>query len=250
MAITSTRRTQNKTIAFIFLGLAGVAHATTIDLTLNKKAEYDIGENVVFLYSTTGTFPISYESLRPADFTTIDKAGKNGCLMITSNKPLSKTDPSYDVTKVFACKAASTSTPQSTTVRQYCNSKYNYCVSYPNQLSAQRESDGGDGRHFTLKNSPSTIAVYASNTPSALSQTDAEYLKQVKSEAHQHKIAYESLKGNRYAYSYLTPTRNIFYGWVIVKGDSDYHLEFEYSQSEKAAFDPIIKQMTQSLKTN
>ena len=139
---------------------------------------------------------------------------------------------------------------QSCMAGKYCNSKYSYCVSYPNQLSAQRESDGGDGRHFTLKNSPSTIAVYASNTPSALSQTDSEYLKQLKSDAHQHKIAYESLKGSRYAYSYLTPTGNIFYGWVIVKIGSDYHLEFEYPQSEKAAFDPIIKQMTQSLKTN
>lgn len=133
---------------------------------------------------------------------------------------------------------------------QYCNAKYNYCVSYPNQLSPQRESDGGDGRRFTLKNSPSSIAVYASNAPSALSQTDSEYLNQLKSETHQHKIAYESLKGNRYAYSYLTPKGNIFYGWVIAKNGSDYHLTFEYPKSEKLAFDRIIKQMTQSLKTN
>lgn len=139
---------------------------------------------------------------------------------------------------------------QSALAGQYCNARFNYCISYPDQLRPQPESDNGDGRHFTLKNSSSSIAVYAANTPSALSQKDAEYLKQVKADAHQHKVAYESLKGNRYAYSYLTSTDHIFYGWVIVKNGSDYHLEFEYSQSEKATFDPIIKQMTQSLKTN
>ena len=139
---------------------------------------------------------------------------------------------------------------QSAMAGQYCNARFNYCVSYPDTLHPQREADNGDGRHFTLPSSASSIAVYAGNTPGVLGQTDAEFLKQLKSDTHQHKVAYESFKGNRYAYSYLTPTGHIFYGWVIAKVGSDYHMEFEYPQSEKAAFDPIIKQMTQSLKTN
>lgn len=137
---------------------------------------------------------------------------------------------------------------QSCIAAQYCNSKYNYCIDYPNNLKPQPEASNGDGRHFTLKNSSASIAVYAGNTPSVLGQTESSYLKQLKAETHQHSIAYESLKGDRYAYSYLTPTGHIFYGWVIVKDGSDYHLEFDYPQSEKVVIDPMIKQMSQGFK--
>lgn len=143
----------------------------------------------------------------------------------------------------FVCLVAT----QPCLATQYCNSKYNYCIEYPSNLKPQPEADNGDGRRFTLKGSPSTISVFASNAPSVLDQTNKEYLAERQSEAHQHSVAYESLKGNRYAYSYLTAKGNIFYGWVVAKQGTAYQITFEYPQSEKSAFNPIIKQMTKSL---
>lgn len=138
---------------------------------------------------------------------------------------------------------------QTSLAAQYCNAKNGYCVQYPTLLRPQPEADNGDGRRFILQGSPSTVSIFASNAPSVLDQTDKAYLTQLRSEAHQHSLAYESLKGNRYAYSYLTPQGNIFYGWAVVQHGTAYQINFEYPQTEKSVFNPIIKQMTQSLTT-
>jgi hypothetical protein len=137
---------------------------------------------------------------------------------------------------------------QSCLAATYYNSRFEYSVDYPSSLKPQPEADNGDGRQFTVAGSSAYIAVFASYSPSVFDKTDKGYLKEIRAEVHRQSVAYESFKGNRYVYSYVTPKKTIIYGWVVAQKGTEYQLRFEYPEKDKSTFDPIIKQMTQSFK--
>ncbi len=66
----------------------------------------------------------------------------------------------------------------------YCNTRFDYCVDVPSQLTWLPVSDNQGGRSFELKNSELNIWIYGSYEPSVFFLTDNEFLQKTKREYH------------------------------------------------------------------
>lgn len=86
--------------------------------------------------------------------------------------------------------------------QSYCNSKYEYCVDFPDPMQALPEAENGDGRAFRLAGSTADIRVYASTMPLILDMSAQQYFRASQKEQRAKKIPdYELLKADRYVFS-------------------------------------------------
>ncbi|PNK61233.1 hypothetical protein [Psychrobacter sp. FDAARGOS_221] len=154
-------------------------------------------------------------------------------------------------TVAFACLVglSQLAVSQTALAKEYCNSRFDYCVDVPSQLKWMPESTNGDGRHFKLANSPAEILIYGSHGPSVLDYTDQQYLAAQKRDYHANTVVtYERKKGSTYTVSGYDENGRIYYHVIKVKNGTQAQLAFNYPKSEKQKMDRIVGQMARSFK--
>ena len=137
--------------------------------------------------------------------------------------------------------------------QSYCNSKYECCVDFPNPMQALPEAENGDGRAFRLAGSTADIRVYASTMPLILDMSAQQYFRASQKEQRAKKIPdYELLKADRYVFSVreggqITYVFNRSFKQTSKDGLM-YSVYAQYPAAEQKRLQPIIQQMTRSLR--
>lgn len=144
---------------------------------------------------------------------------------------------------------------------QYCNSRFQFCMEYPQDFRANGESGNGDGQTFTAKTGGAKITAYGSLAldPRDLDESnDPDPLKyQFKQATDGLKLAYKVIKPNYYIFSALNAKGNIVY-CKTVKRKIDYlatpgtevlqTLMIEYPPSEQDKYKDYCTYIAGSLK--
>ena len=132
--------------------------------------------------------------------------------------------------------------------RTYHNARYGYSISYPKDiLYPQGESDNGDGQKFMSKDADAVLIVYGSYN--AIDQSLEElYLEESRGgtdEAPKRVVTYRVLKPTWFVISGYNSGK-IFYEKTILKNDAFETFLFEYDESKRKIYDPIVKKISRS----
>ena len=130
----------------------------------------------------------------------------------------------------------------------YQNPRFGYSIDYPkNILFPQGNSDSGDGQKFLSKNTDATLLVFGSNN--VFNQTlEERYHEESRGgmpDAPKRVVTYRVQKDNWYVVSGYND-RKIFYQKTIFHDDMFKSFYFEYDESRKAFYEPIVKQLAKS----
>jgi hypothetical protein len=130
----------------------------------------------------------------------------------------------------------------------YHNDRFDYSIDYPKEvLFPQGESDNSDGQKFLSKDANASLIVYGSNN--ALNQSLEDLYREESrggtAENPQKVVTYKTLKDNWFVVSGYNSGR-IFYQKTIFHDDVLKTFLFEYDESEKARYDPIVKRLATS----
>ncbi len=100
----------------------------------------------------------------------------------------------------------------------YCNTRFDYCVDVPSQLTWLPVSDNQGGRSFELVNSQANIFIWGSYEPIVFDLTDKEFLQQQQHSYHaKNTVTYERMKGDTYTVSGYDKKGDIFYNVINEK---------------------------------
>jgi hypothetical protein len=135
------------------------------------------------------------------------------------------------------------------TDRTYTNARFDYSIAYPaNLLYPQGESANGDGQKFLSKDGHDELIVWGSNNALNERLKDVYERESVSSSDHPKRVvSYKVLKPNWFVVSGREVDR-IFYQKTILTGDVFKSFRIEYSVSDKARFDQIIKRIEKSFR--
>lgn len=132
----------------------------------------------------------------------------------------------------------------------YNNKKFEYSISYPKDLlHPQGEAPNGDGQKFLSKEADVTLLVYGShNINDQTIEENYQENSQGGTEENPTKvITYRLLKGNWFVVSGYLSGR-IFYQKTILNNHQFKTFYFEYPESKKKFYNPIIKRLSNSFK--
>jgi hypothetical protein len=134
--------------------------------------------------------------------------------------------------------------------KTYHNAKYDYSISYPkNVLYPQGEADNGDGQKFLSKDAEAHLLVYGSNN--ALDESLAERFREESrggmADNPKKVVTYKLLKNNWFVISGFVAGR-IFYQKTLLNSGQFKSFYFEYPESQKARYEPLIKGLVASFK--
>jgi len=137
-----------------------------------------------------------------------------------------------------------------TIYKMYYNKRFEYSISYPKDiLYPQGEADNGDGQKFLSKEGDGILLVYGSHNIN--DQTIKERYQEEsrgKTEESQTKVvSYRVLKDNWFVISGYVSGK-IFYQKTILNNDQFKTFYFEYPETKKKRYDPIIKHLSTSFK--
>jgi hypothetical protein len=132
----------------------------------------------------------------------------------------------------------------------YCNSRFRYCVDYPQSFIPQGESDNGDGQVFLSGTDPKTeMRVFGSNNVLEESLQDVLLRIQNDLKTKAGKVTYQTRKKN---WLVVSGIRNggaeLYYTKVIQNRDQFLTLTFTYPQAEQKRLDALIAQLVKSFK--
>ncbi|MFZ6723087.1 GIY-YIG nuclease family protein [Undibacterium sp. Ji49W] len=132
----------------------------------------------------------------------------------------------------------------------YRNSRFKFSIGYiPSELSAQGESENGDGQVFSSNNLTTVLRVYGSLNIDALSLENAfnaEILRPDTPELSR-QITYKKLKNNWYVVSGISD-RKIFYLKCFLVDNHFVTLEITYPESEKKHWNEEVLKIASSFK--
>jgi len=135
------------------------------------------------------------------------------------------------------------------TYRTYSNARFDYSIAYPaNLLYPQGESANGDGQKFLSKDGHAELIVWGSNN--ALNERLKDVYEResgVSSDHPKRVVSYKVLKPEWFVISGREDHR-IFYQKTFLKGDVFKSFRIEYSDSDNARFDQIIKRIEKSFR--
>jgi len=133
--------------------------------------------------------------------------------------------------------------------KTYSNARFDYSIAYPaNILYPQGESANGDGQKFLSKDGHAELIVWGSNN--ALNERLKDVYERESGASSDHPkrvVSYKVLKPNWFVISGREDHR-IFYQKTILRGDVFKSFRIEYSDSDKARFDQIIKRIEKSFR--
>lgn len=136
------------------------------------------------------------------------------------------------------------------TYQTYSNSRFEYSISYPKKLLfPQGEAENGDGQKFLSKEADASLLVYGSHNINA--QTIKERYREESRggtiENPTKVVSYRVLKDNWFVISgYISG--NIFYQKTILNNDQFKTFYFEYPETKKKIYDPVVNRLSSSFK--
>lgn len=136
------------------------------------------------------------------------------------------------------------------TYKTYHNAKFDYSISYPkNVLYPQGEADNGDGQKFLSKDAAAHLLVYGSNN--ALDESLAERFREESrggmADNPKKVVTYKLLRNNWFVVSGFIAGR-VFYQKTLLNDGQFKSFYFEYPESQKARYEPLIKVLVASFK--
>ncbi|MBX7243133.1 MAG: hypothetical protein K1X92_15420 [Bacteroidia bacterium] len=125
------------------------------------------------------------------------------------------------------------------TYTQYCNSRFGYCVEYPQGiLYPQPESDNGDGRVFKNKKGEKILTVFGFNNIDNLT-IQQQFDIDLHEKTEERTITYQKSGKNFFVISGYENGK-IFYQKTILQPDDTFsYAILLYDETEKALYDPV-----------
>lgn len=103
---------------------------------------------------------------------------------------------------------------KSDSLKEYCNERYNFCISYLASFMPQGESYNGDGQKFVSKDGKAVISAYGGL---AIIDISDDIEKVYNTAISDEKITYKVLKNNYFIISGYDENNNIFYRKTVSK---------------------------------
>jgi hypothetical protein len=134
--------------------------------------------------------------------------------------------------------------------QRYCNSRYNYCIDYPDNLNPQHPSANNDGREFKDKAGNIVLTVYGTHhvdengDPASL---QALYQSELKRKSSSRVITYNKI-GNEFYIISGTVNGNIFYQKTIQLSDGFGYAILEYSENKRSFYNIVATHLNSSFK--
>ena len=98
-------------------------------------------------------------------------------------------------------------------MKNYCNSRFDFCVSVPSNFKNLGESENGDGQSFQSHDGNAKIITFGNLEIEGINDLESLYKQYLKSK----KITYKFRKGNYFILSGIEKNGNIFYLKTIKK---------------------------------
>lgn len=132
----------------------------------------------------------------------------------------------------------------------YHNSRFGYFISYPEDvLYPQGEADDGDGQKFLSKDADAELLAYGSNNTLNQSLEDLFRHESRGGTGHDSKkvVTYRVLGDHWFVFSGFNSGK-VFYQKTILKNNQFESFYFEYPESKKSIFEPILRDISNSFK--
>ena len=130
---------------------------------------------------------------------------------------------------------------------QYCNTKFNYCVSYPaHLLNPQPILQGIEGRDFKAQQGEAKISFEAKKAEDVVEPSQG-FKSVYVGETYSKQVTYEVVKKDWFVVSGYTEDEKIFYTKVVLKNNVVYFIRIEYPKSEKKIWDSHCGKISNSL---
>jgi hypothetical protein len=129
----------------------------------------------------------------------------------------------------------------------YVNSRYDYAISYPPALlSAQPESDAGDGRVFQAVKGTAQFTVFAGGTVPDFNDTPRAAAKSAEEKCPGHHAAYRAVKPRLAAISCTIGT-DVLYSKTLLRHGVATTFMGTYPVTERAIWDPVVAAMARTM---
>ena len=157
--------------------------------------------------------------------------------------------------KIFLCLAVACLAFVPLEEKQYCNSRFQFCVDYPGNFKGQGESGSGDGQVFISSDKKAKITVYGMmRADEEVQSLDISF----KEDVARLKVAYKLKKENYYILSGTNKKGNIVYLKTALKkiallgeeeADTEVFqtVEIEYPASQQAQYASYCAYIAKSL---
>jgi hypothetical protein len=135
--------------------------------------------------------------------------------------------------------------------KSYCNSRFQYCIDYPDFLIPKPESENGDGRIFENKKGAKILTVFgrinqdADGNPLSLKTQFESDIKTM--QENRKNITYKKLGKTFYVLS-GTDNEKTFYQKTIIKKDAFCFAILTYSKQGKMLYDSVTGHIAASFK--
>lgn len=120
--------------------------------------------------------------------------------------------------------------------KDYCNQKYEYCISYPDMFIGQEEPDAHDGKTFFTKDKQSELLVWGAYLLE--NETIPEIYQRYKSG----KITYKLIQKDYFVMSGIE-NEKIFYQKLYLRDNKISSFKIVYPKSKKTIFDKVIAKL-------
>lgn len=130
----------------------------------------------------------------------------------------------------------------------YANARFGYSILYPSDfLVPEPESGNSDGRSFHSPRRLGKLSVWGSYA-SELETTPVSIARLYETDCRSGSITYEVLKLHLIAFSCVNRTGMILYQKTIIGRDDVLRsVRFEYPYSDRATWNPVVRQVANSL---
>jgi hypothetical protein len=131
------------------------------------------------------------------------------------------------------------------TMRNYCNPRFRFCIDYPSSFVAQTPPENGDGRTFKSKDGLVKMLVYGSNN-SLMEKLETRF-KAESISSDTRKVTYKLFKPDYFVLSGIE-NKNVFYQKVLFKNDEYKTFLILYPIVQNKIYDPITTKIAASFR--
>jgi hypothetical protein len=139
----------------------------------------------------------------------------------------------------------SSSVMAQSTMRQYCNARFKFCIDYPSHFVKQPAPDSDDGRTFKTKEGLVKMLVYGSSN-SLMEKLETRFNAESNS-SDTRKVTYKLFNPNFFVISGIE-NKSVFYQKVLFKNDEYKTFLISYPIKQKKTYDPITVKIAASFK--
>ena len=120
--------------------------------------------------------------------------------------------------------------------KDYCNQKYEYCISYPDMFIGQEEPDAHDGKTFFTKDKQTKLLVWGAYL------LEDESIPEIYQRYKTNNVSYKLIQKNYFVMSGIENGK-IFYQKLYLQDNKIRSFKIVYPKSKKTIFDKIIPKL-------